>query len=41
MRIPVINFLKVIYLKISLVEDDFAFCPEITSKISRLDEKNN
>ena len=28
-----------LFKKISLVEDDFAFCPEITSKISRLDEK--
>ena len=38
MLIPVIKFLKKIY-SIRLIENDFSFCPEITSKISRLNEK--
>lgn len=32
-------FKKDIFDKINLIENDFSFCPEITSKISRLNEK--
>ena len=30
---------KIIFEKINLIENDFAFCPEFTSKISSLNEK--
>ena len=32
-------FKKDVFDKINLVEDDFAFCPEVTSKVSNLKEK--
>ena len=39
MLIRAIKFLKKIFLKLNLRENDFAFCPEVNTKISLLNEK--